>query len=503
MSVQEQTELETTTKPLGRSAQRLCLVAAVGLISFYLLSSLFIASRRLFWFDEISTVLIARIPGYATMFKALSEAVDSMPPAYYLLVRGFDEALGPSELGARLPSVLALVVGFVVTFDCARRLTDNLHALAALAVLTCSLLPYYGYEARPYALYFMLVSMGLWLWLHSPNTKSWAAVFGATIFLAFTVHFYSALCLLPYMLFDATRIKHTRFPSSKTIAGILGVMFGVAFCSRQILGFKQYSRGYWAPPSLSALVEIFGEFFPFGLFIGALALIWVAWTAKPRRFIGQPMLPSERVGWFFLSIPIVGYVGAKFITNAFYNRYFIGMLSGLAVAFACSLWRRFGHRPSVSVGIVLIALACGVSTQIVTTLDPSKIDPPSADRESTRMKQMMSMEAALLKDGKKMIAFRADDTLGLEARYYSSHPGSYALLLEPGMKVMGRINVNLARYTPMRFWGLDELRLHANETALVDPSEATLESIKAAGLQIRPYNSKQIKIFYLQANSGT
>jgi hypothetical protein len=75
-------------------------------------------------------------------------------------------------------------------------------------------------------------------------------------------------------------------------------------------------------------------------------------------------------------------------------------------------------------GIVLIALACGVSTQIVTTLDPSKIDPPSADRESIRMKQMMSMEAALLKDGKKMIAFRADDTLGLEARYYSSHPGS-------------------------------------------------------------------------------
>jgi hypothetical protein len=55
----------------------------------------------------------------------------------------------------------------------------------------------------------------------------------------------------------------------------------------------------------------------------------------------------------------------------------------------------------------------------------------------------------------------------------------------------------------MRFWGLDELRLHANETALVDPSEATLESMKAAGLQIRPYQSKQIKIFYLQANSGT
>ena len=215
------------------------------------------------------------------------------------------------------------------------------------------------------------------------------------------------------------------------------------------------------------------------------------------------MLPGERLGWFFLLIPIVGYVIAKFITNAFYNRYFIGMLSGLAVALACSLWRRFGHRPSVSVGIILIAFACGVSTQIVTTLHPSNIDPPSADRESARMKQMMSAEAALLKEGKKVIAFRADDTLGLEARYYSSHPGSYALLLEPGTKVMGRINANLARYTPMRFCDLDEVRIHANETALVDPSEATLESLKAAGLLVRPYSSKQVKIFYLQANGGT
>src|SRR5258708_24538350 len=112
------------------------------------------------------------------------------------------------------------------------------------------------------------------------------------------------------------------------------------------------------------------------------------------------------------------------------------MRSGVAVAFACSLWRRFGHRPSVSVGILLIAGACGVSTQLVTTLAPSKIDPPSADRESTRLKQMMSMEAALLRDGKKMIAFRADDTLSLEARYYSSHPDFYFLLLEPRTQVM-------------------------------------------------------------------
>jgi hypothetical protein len=81
-----------------------------------------------------------------------------------------------------------MVIGLLLTFDCARRFTDGLHGLIALASLTCSFLPYYGYEARSYAIYFMLASLWLWLWACGPNDKWSAMTFGVVLFLAVTIH---------------------------------------------------------------------------------------------------------------------------------------------------------------------------------------------------------------------------------------------------------------------------------------------------------------------------
>ena len=53
------------------------------------------------------------------------------------------------------------------------------------------------------------------------------------------------------------------------------------------------------------------------------------------------MQSAEATGWLFLLIPLVAYFVAVTITNAFYSRYFIGVIPGVAVAFAISLYRYF------------------------------------------------------------------------------------------------------------------------------------------------------------------
>src|SRR6516164_7673669 len=118
----------------------------IGAIAFYLLSSLWISYHRLGWYDEVLTFLISRLP-HTTFSKALAGAASALPPGYFLLARLFDGVLGPSDGAMRIPSALALAGGLWITFECARRATDNLHGLAAVALLTTSLLPYYGYEA--------------------------------------------------------------------------------------------------------------------------------------------------------------------------------------------------------------------------------------------------------------------------------------------------------------------------------------------------------------------
>ena len=124
-------------------------VAIAGLLAvFYFVTSLYIAAHRVFWFDELFTLHIARLPNWTAIWTALSNGVDALPPPYYMLVRAVDSFLGPGDVSARVPSALAMAIGLLLIFDCARRQTDGLHGLIAFSVATCSFLPYYGYEAR-------------------------------------------------------------------------------------------------------------------------------------------------------------------------------------------------------------------------------------------------------------------------------------------------------------------------------------------------------------------
>src|SRR5579863_2460341 len=141
-------EAESATVARTASEQNWTFVAAGVLAAVYLVISVLIARHRLFWYDEVLTVIYSGQPTMAALWHALARGVDGMPPEYDLIVRQFAHLPLPLEVAARLPSALAMAAGLMVTFDCTRRLTDGLHGLLAVAFLTCSTLPYYGYEAR-------------------------------------------------------------------------------------------------------------------------------------------------------------------------------------------------------------------------------------------------------------------------------------------------------------------------------------------------------------------
>src|SRR5208283_4633337 len=214
-------------------------------------------------------------------------------------------------VAVRLPSALAMTAGLLVTFDCARRLTDGLHGLIALAVLTCSFLPYYGYEARSYAIYFMLSALSLWIWTCTPEDNRWSAIaFGAVLFLAVTIHYYAVLLLVPYGLWELYRWKPWQLPSSKLIAGILGVALSILLMSNLMLSYsRQFSAAFsgtpWTP-SFDGLRTVFYELFPDGVFLLVLVMVWIAVAALTRdKSTGMNRRQAgESVGWLFLCIPL-------------------------------------------------------------------------------------------------------------------------------------------------------------------------------------------------------
>jgi hypothetical protein len=474
--------------------------AVATLAVFYLGTSIYIASHRLYWFDELFIVRIAQLPSARAMWQALAHASDTMPPGYHLLMRVVGRALGYSEVAMRLPSALAMVAGLLLTFDATRRLTNGLHGLIAFALLTCSLLPYYGYEARPYAIYFMLSALALWVWICTPDRATWPALaFGAILSLSVTMHYYAALCVIPYVVYQAVKWRPGQLVSRKAVAGLVGAAVSTAILAPLAMAFShQFANGFWAYPSIYKLREAFAELFPDGLFLLALIMILVVLCRfRSRAAMVEAMQPAESLGWLFFCIPLAGFLAAELRTNAFLIRYFIGVLPGIAVAFSCLLWRNFRTSYHVSASILALLMLWGLGNQWNTVRHPDSIDPFG---QQTETRQYLQVEDSVLSNGKHFILFD-NPMLHLEATHYSRRPEDCILLLKDDPVAdlpTARVQVNLSQYSPLRFWRLDDLKQHAQETALVDPSPTTLEAIRRAGLQVVVRYSKPLELVYLR-----
>ncbi len=479
-------------------------IVAAALAIFYLATSIYIANHRVFWFDELFTVNIARLPSLGTMWNALGNGVDALPPTYYMLVRLSDSLFGPADFAARLPSAIAMTIGLLVTFDCARRLMDGLHGLIALSVATCSFLLYYGYEARSYAIYFMLAAIALWLWTYTgPRQKAATIGFGAAFLAGVCAHYYFVMCLAPYVLWELLRWKRGSRPSSKLISGIVGSIIPVLVLSPLILSFsRKFSGGYWNRPSFTELRAIFSQLFPDGLFLLALIAIWIVLVATDDEKSGvvQPMHPAEGIGWLFLGIPLAAFLVAEWKTNAFFSRYFIGVIPGVAVAFTFSLWRHYRKVSQVALGVFLLLGSWGVGQQLTVIRHPEKV-------EATGIRPFLQAESSLQIEGKRYFVFTAP-LLFIEAQYYAAHPEQCVLLLpgdynrqaKPGPDPYQhqRLEMNLSPYHPMQFWTVDDLRLHAADSALVDPTSDALKDIQRAGITTRTRFSTPLQVLYLQ-----
>src|SRR5688572_19091770 len=115
-------------------------------------ASLYQAASRSFWFDEIFTVSIARLPAMADVWQALASAADTSPPGYYVVQRLSARVIGNELLAFRFASVVAVPIACLCLFYFTRRDTNTVAAaIAAVLPLLTILYIRYSVEARPYA----------------------------------------------------------------------------------------------------------------------------------------------------------------------------------------------------------------------------------------------------------------------------------------------------------------------------------------------------------------
>jgi len=204
----------------------------------------------------------------------------------------------------------------------------------------------------------------------------------------------------------------------------------------------------------------------------------------------QAMQQGERVGWFFLLIPIAGYFLSE-ITHIFQLRYLICALPGIAVAVACVLWRHFHGTWRTPVGVLLILLTWGMAKQVVAARDPNRY-------YYSPIRQMLSLQNGAAKDGKRFFVV-CNQARYIEALYYSKHADQYVWLMLPTVDPhRTRDIMTLAQFYPMHIWTMDDLRKHASEAALLVPLPNYLDTLKQAGFKIENPSPNSLKVVYVK-----
>ena len=170
--------------------------------------TLLLSSRYAFWYDEIHTIYLSRLPSVRQIWLALAEGADLQPPLVYLTTRLAHSIFGYSEWAARLPSTIGvLVAGLCLMFFVARRTSMLWGFLAAVFILLTGVYPH-AIEARPYGLVLGFAGTALVCWqcaAEERHRKLALTGLTASLMLAVSSHYYAVLLLVPIALGEAVR----------------------------------------------------------------------------------------------------------------------------------------------------------------------------------------------------------------------------------------------------------------------------------------------------------
>jgi mannosyltransferase len=362
-------------------------------------------SARPFWFDELFTFYISRLPHIDLVFQAIP--ADGNPPLNYILVRFCLRLFGETELATRLPSILAFAAAMLATYFFVRRRCGAVPALFGMFALVTSGIAAYGNEARPYAplLGFTGLTMVSWQAATEKGRARLIPLIGVAVGIAgaITSHHYGVFHVgVPLMFGEAVRLaKRRRFDFPLYCACAVGMSMIAITASfvhethRVMLNYVRDSVSFWARPSVWSIIS-YADMVNLWILFSFLALLWLTNSAfKPGDEPGQSARESDSIPAHELAatvglallVPIM--IGITWIATGYYlTRYAIGAAMGIAILMGIAadrLGRNASHGSAVAslcMVFVLLAFAGPRTIAIIDQFTKSPVASVGPSRNS-------------------------------------------------------------------------------------------------------------------------
>ncbi len=314
------------------------------------------------WTDETATAFVAARP-HDPSLAIVSPYTQSI---YYALPRAMHAAFGFSEIGYRIPSVLAMGLAlFFVARIAARLLDPNAAWFAAFACLAIPGLNYFAIDAKPYALGMCCAAGAVYFLVQWLDAGRWAdasafLVCAALLWRVQQVYWPFYLVFAAYAAWRIAR-KETGVGVGRVVAlfGVLAIaLIPVALYSLSLLR-EAREHAIAGPPTLRDLWQLLRPDVNLIVVCGAAAAILGGFRLRREALKGRAM--ALGLVWWLLT-PIAIFVFSRISSESlFVPRYLSLRLPGVALtaamAAAVFLPERFWRVSSIAMAAGALAFA--------------------------------------------------------------------------------------------------------------------------------------------------
>jgi len=293
------------------------------------------------------TVIVCRLPSASVVWNALSNAADSNPPFFYLILRLTRHLVPADHLGYRLPSILGLLGTVSCIYIILSRRVDRLSALVGATFVLCTPLASYAYEARPYAMLLGCISCAILAWQRIDDSRLYSLLVALALAAAVSLHYYAVLVWPVFVIAEASVwVFHRRFRIGAWAAFVVGAL-PLLFFAKLLLNLRQYyGQHFWEHTSIGQLFLVhdwlfnvsgyWGWTFAVGItaifaYLGITNTELLGWS--DQRQAKESVLPVEEqvLILMLLWLPIIAFVVA-IVSHGMMGRYMLPTVLGGALA---------------------------------------------------------------------------------------------------------------------------------------------------------------------------
>jgi 4-amino-4-deoxy-L-arabinose transferase-like glycosyltransferase len=317
-------------------------VLGIGITSLIYFADIFIrASQKCFWFDELCTVFLCRLPSLKDAYTTASHGADFNPPLFYALAGLAHRLFGEGLIATRLPEIVAVWLFCLCLFLFVSRRMGPWSGFVAGVLPFFTLVQYYAYEARPHGLVLGWCGLMLVLWQRAKEGRKralWLTAFGLCMSGALLTHVYAVYLIFPFAAVELYELLSRRAVDWGALAAtFLPLSVAAPIYLPLFRVFRKLVARVFFPAAHNAIQGFFIETIgPAGLVL-VLAVLLVALCKEQISEVTPAPRPLRQEGTLavaFATLPLIGWLGAFISHGPYISRYFLASVAGYSMLLA-------------------------------------------------------------------------------------------------------------------------------------------------------------------------